>query len=89
MSLSKSKRWYSNNCLHFLKHAVSLWRHSPMTLEVFLMYIVQATGESGTVCTTLHCLSNLQKWPNKLECYITLGWKGLPVTNTLALWTHF
>ncbi len=24
MSLSKSKCWYSNNCLHFLKHAVPL-----------------------------------------------------------------
>ena len=24
MSLSKSKWWYSNNCLHFLKHAVPL-----------------------------------------------------------------
>jgi hypothetical protein len=23
-------------------------------------------------------------WPNKLECCITLGWKGLPGTNTLA-----
>ncbi len=22
MSLSKSKRWYTNNCLHFLKRAV-------------------------------------------------------------------
>jgi hypothetical protein len=26
------------------------------------------------------------KWANNLECYITLGWKGLPVTNTLAYW---
>ncbi len=22
--------------------------------------------------------------PNKLECYITLGWKGLPMANTLT-----
>ncbi len=22
--------------------------------------------------------------PNKLECYKTLGWKGLPMTNTLT-----
>jgi hypothetical protein len=22
--------------------------------------------------------------PNRLECYITFGWKGLPITNTLA-----
>ncbi len=25
---------------------------------------------------------------NKLECYISLGWIGLPETNTLAYWTH-
>jgi hypothetical protein len=24
--------------------------------------------------------------PNKLECYITLSWKELPGTNTLAYW---
>jgi hypothetical protein len=24
--------------------------------------------------------------PNKLECFIALGWKGLPGTNTLAYW---
>jgi hypothetical protein len=23
--------------------------------------------------------------PNKLECYIKLGWKGLPVSNTSNL----
>jgi len=23
---------------------------------------------------------------NELEFYITLGWKGLPQTNTLAFW---
>ncbi len=26
--------------------------------------------------------------PNKLECYITLGWKDLPGTNALAYWAH-
>ena len=25
--------------------------------------------------------------PNKLECYITLGWKGLPGKRSLAFWT--
>jgi hypothetical protein len=28
MSLSKSKCWYSNNCLQFLKGAVLLWVRS-------------------------------------------------------------
>ncbi len=26
-------------------------------------------------------------WPNKLECSIALGWKGLPGTNTSAYLT--
>jgi hypothetical protein len=26
--------------------------------------------------------------PDKLECYITQGWKGLPETNTLDCWDH-
>ncbi len=26
--------------------------------------------------------------PNKLECYIKHGWKGLPVTNTLSYWSN-
>ncbi len=34
MSLSKSKCWYSNNCLHFLKSAVPLWSpHSVLRTE--------------------------------------------------------
>jgi hypothetical protein len=32
--------------------------------------------------------STLKNMPDKLECYITLGRKGLPVTNNLAFWTH-
>jgi hypothetical protein len=28
------------------------------------------------------------KWPNKLEYYITLGQKGLKVTNTVAYWVY-
>jgi len=27
--------------------------------------------------------------PQQLEFYITLGWKGLPGKNTLAIWAHF
>jgi hypothetical protein len=26
--------------------------------------------------------------PNKLECYITLSWKGFPGTNSLAYWAN-
>jgi hypothetical protein len=34
MSLSQSKCWYSNNCLHFLKHAVPLEPTEGSTEEV-------------------------------------------------------
>jgi hypothetical protein len=52
---------------------------------------------------TFHILESLEAWdrihntsysskiingPNKLECCITLGWKCLPVTKTLAYLTH-
>jgi hypothetical protein len=30
----------------------------------------------------------LSNGPNKLECYITLGWKGLKWTNALPNWAH-
>jgi hypothetical protein len=30
----------------------------------------------------------LMNGPNKLDHYITLGWKGLPGTITLAYWIH-
>jgi hypothetical protein len=32
--------------------------------------------------------TTLMNGPNKLECYITLGWKGLHRTNTLAYSTY-
>jgi hypothetical protein len=41
---------------------------------------------TGAVFITLYFLLNLQTRPNKLACYITLGWKGLQVTNTPAMY---
>jgi len=32
--------------------------------------------------------SRLTNGPNKLECYIALRWKHLPIANTLASWAH-
>ncbi len=32
ISLSKSKCWYSNNCLHFLKRVIPLWLYLPWPL---------------------------------------------------------
>ncbi len=33
-------------------------------------------------------LDRIQNDPNKLECYIKQGWKGLSGTNSLAYWAH-
>jgi hypothetical protein len=33
--------------------------------------------------------SQLTNWPNKLDCYITVGWKFLSRTNSLAYWSPF
>jgi hypothetical protein len=41
-----------------------------------------------TVFTTFPFYSKLMNGSNKLECYIPLGWKGLPGTNTLAYWVN-
>jgi hypothetical protein len=45
---------------------------------------LQNSNEEGAVFTKLQFLDNLKNGPNKLECYITRGWKGLLRTNTLA-----
>jgi hypothetical protein len=41
--------------------------------------MIQAPGAVFTILTN---------GPIKLECYITLGWKGLLGTNTVAYWAH-
>jgi hypothetical protein len=38
---------------------------------------------TGTVVTTHHFIQLITVL-NQLVCYIILGWKALPVTNTLA-----
>ncbi len=39
MSLSKSKCWYSNNCLRFLKHAVSLKSNRIGKSDTFVAHV--------------------------------------------------
>ncbi len=53
------------------------------------VYLHQALLAHPNVCGQSQGL-NLQHLMghNKLECYITLGWKGLPVANTLAYSAH-
>ncbi len=44
-------------------------------------------GTMGCVYNT-YISSQLMNRPNKLECYITLSWKGFSGTSALAYWTH-
>ncbi len=39
----------------------------------------------GAIFIIVHFLTN---GPKKLECYITLGWKGLIGTNALTYWVY-
>jgi hypothetical protein len=43
--------------------------------------------DQGRICNTSISLQ-ITYGPNKLECYITPGCKGLPGTSTLAFWAH-
>jgi hypothetical protein len=39
----------------------------------------------SSITTSQHLFpSERMNWPNKLECYITSGWEGLPGTSTLS-----
>ncbi len=44
---------------------------------------IKIKSKLGTVIHNTLFSSQLMNGPNKLECYITPGWKGLPGTNTL------
>ncbi len=53
---------------------------------LFLSYIKPKCYEYNTM-DHIHdtsFLSKISKRYNKLECYIALGWKGLPMTKTLV-----
>ncbi len=50
-----------------------------MVVKSFITYV------KGAVLFIFSQLTNL---PNKVECYITIGRKGLPLANTPAYWAH-
>ncbi len=69
MSLSKSKCWYSNNCLHFFKCAVP-----------FDSLLCRQVKEPNSLehLTELHSNSRLIA----MAANIRLGWKRMVVSNT-------
>ncbi len=66
MSLSKSKCWYSNNCLHFLKHAVPLTQENSKLTALLLSATLNKIDSMCTLlqekakCTALIVSANLQ-----------------------------
>jgi hypothetical protein len=63
---------------------LAYWVHSyVMNKMKYCEYLLR-----DLLCKTLFS-SQLMIEPNKLKCYITLGWKGLTATNTLAYRAHF
>jgi hypothetical protein len=62
------------------------WEYSALT-EQGMPYLVRVYRHQGPY--SQHSIFFLTyEWSNKLECYITLGWKGLPGTNTRAYSAH-
>ncbi len=60
------------------------FKHSSL-LEPYVTKNINTVPE--TIFTPIYFLLKLTNETNKLECYITLGWKGLPWKNNLAYWT--
>ena len=54
MSLSKSKCWYSKNCLHFLKHAV------PLLLSLNVRRMKERTLKNVNNCLNTNIYSYLE-----------------------------
>ncbi len=63
---------------------------SVIILNGIMLSVVAAMGEIVERMHTSNISFSLQltNGPNKVECYITLGLKGLTGTNTQAYWAH-
>jgi len=55
---------------------------SPISWSVTLGLEELTEGQTVSLIGFMH----LTNGPNKLECYITVSWKGLPGTNTPTYW---
>jgi hypothetical protein len=59
----------------------------------FILFDAVKIGQKSLCRTTTgvknsNRISDLRMGPSKLDCYVTLGWKGLPWTNALAYSAH-
>jgi hypothetical protein len=85
MSLSKSKCWYSNNCLHFLKRAVPLdyiTQHF-QSLNSFLQRQNVVGTNACNGCTQVTALT-LVPWVSRQQICSCLA-QGAKVSKSLAV----
>ncbi len=57
-------------------------------MSVYLLFPGIAKGKPWCYIRNTSFSLQLTNRPIKLECFIELGWKGLPKTNKLAYWSH-
>ncbi len=62
---------------------------NPLTYQACFMSMKCCEYEPRNCIQNTSFSSELTDGPNKLECYIKLGWKGLPITNTLIYYACF
>jgi hypothetical protein len=56
-------------------------------LSVFILSVVAPLVIKSCIHNISFSLS-VTNTPKKLQCYMTLGWRGFPGTNTLAFWAQ-
>jgi len=61
-----------------------------VTFSIMTRSIMQSIVMLSVIMMSVAMLSVVapMNGPNTSECYVTLGWKGLPGTNTVAYWAH-
>ncbi len=61
----------TNNLAYYGKELITIEKHFKVLVP-------------GAIFITPHFRPKITNGPSKLERYIAIGWKGLPVTNALA-----
>jgi hypothetical protein len=78
---------HSNGRFLVLPESIRLGRKWMAVVNTLSYYdTATITAWAGEVNCIFNFLHNLQMGQKKLECYIKLGWQGLPEKNTQAYW---
>ncbi len=93
MSLSKSKCWYSNNCLHFIKCAVPFHWAMPFQKKIFYLPKLSSTAV-GTVilfsslckhCFPLAGSLTFEQYKRQNNLWQNIGFICLIITQVLVM----